>query len=163
MRRIAVLSSVAIAATAITAALTGTSSAASGTTWSHGGPVAPSSSFTTLAKPIGKVHTFSATTKGAKTAGSWYYYLGTNGKKYVWLSAKTTDTKADGLRAAFCFKTPLTTSKAYCYWDTKGYKTSFTVKGWLYTTDHFVYSVETGKPKSDTFYWWYKSAWKQVR
>ena len=165
MRRLAAVAVSAVAlTTALTGALTGTANASTDSTWSHSGPAKAGSSYTALATPVGKVHHFSATTKGAKTVGSWYFYRGKDGKTlYVWLTAKTTDTKADGLRAAFCFKTPLKTSSTYCYWSLKGYKSSFTVKGWLYTTDHFVYSVESGKPKGDTFYWWYKSAWKTVR
>ena len=163
MRRIA---AIAVSAATLVAGLgltAGTASASTDSTWSHGGPQT-GTSYATLATPIGKKHYFSATTKGAGLAGNWYFYHGANGKStYVWLTMKITDTKADGLGSAVCFKSPLTTSSTYCYWSTKGYKTSFTVSGWLHTTDHFVYSVEVGKPSKGLWYWWYKSAWKQVR
>lgn len=164
MRRFARL---AVSAAALTAALgltAGTASAATDSTWNHGGAAKSGPSITALAAPVGAVHNFSATTKGAALTGKWYFYHGKDGKSlYVWLTMTVRDTKADGLRAAVCFKSPLTTSPAYCYWNKHGYKTSFTVKGWLHTTDHFVYSVEVGKPKDGTFYWWHKSPWKQVR
>jgi len=164
MRRIARL---AVSTAALTAALgltAGTASAATDSTWNHSGPAKSGTSYSALATPVGAVHRFSATTKGAALTGSWYYYHGKDGKSlYVWLAMTIKDTKADGLRAAVCYKSPQTTSQAYCYWNTKGYKTSFTVKGWLHTADHFVYSVEVGKPSGNVFYWYHKSAWKQVR